>query len=204
MKVPIFQLNAYTGQQAVIKPALGIPQVAYQYARNTAPAPQVRNSSSIWQHTYISRFYMSACPTGFGGVHWRLYLQYSDHPAKSIRVDCKPSGDDLRTGKVVFDLVDYAFSSKTAAGMMFKLLRPISVLSFWRMLCHYNIQTYRYAPGVYGCRYWCQIVLKCLEVLGFLAPGEMALFLGYIADRNRKEPNVYPLPIIRGEFLAGL
>lgn len=176
--------------------------------RAAAPAPMPLYSSPTllpaldpaWHHTRIFSIYIAGSPTPSGGVHWRLFLQVSANPDKSVRVDCKPGGSDFHTGNVVLDPVNYAYSSKTVAIAKCNLAYPMTPETFRNMLGYYGLLIYRYAPGPKGCRFWCQTVLEYLTMLGFLAPGVKANFEQYIGNCHMRQPQRYPLPVIRGTF----
>ncbi|KLO09592.1 hypothetical protein SCHPADRAFT_559590 [Schizopora paradoxa] len=195
-------LNFGGRRRAIARPVYG-PRYQIATRRGGQPLVPLYHTPTLRQPRFFS-FYMSGCPTGQGGVHWRLFLQYSMNPAKSLRVDCKPTGSDFRTGLVTYDFVEYAYSAKSVAGMCFQLSHPMALASFGHMLVYYNLHKYQYAPGVFGCRYWCQMVLEYMIALGFIAADSKERFEGYIASMNRQQPQIFPLPIIKGSFIGGL
>lgn len=49
------------------------------------------------------------------------------------------------------DLVDYSYSRNYSAGVEDDFIRPMTPDGFSKMLLHYNLADYLYAPGPRGC-----------------------------------------------------
>ncbi|KLO18096.1 hypothetical protein SCHPADRAFT_900081 [Schizopora paradoxa] len=58
-----------------------------------------------------------------------------------------------------------------------------------------------WTPGPSGCRYWCTMVLRCMERVGFVQMGSATGFEQYIYILNSQDPVKYPLPLRKGIFL---
>jgi len=178
----------------------------------SAPPPLATSGSPPppidWHFVRISVVHLVGCqvPGLGGGVHWRLYLQLSDNPVRSVRVNLKPTGHDLCTGKVEMDEVQYAYSRNYVAGTSqdAPVERRLTPVGFKRMLKHYNLDKYRYVPGthaVYGCLFWCLTVMKYMVDLGFLLPGATRFFEEeYFPGLHAQNPNMYPPEPVQGEF----
>ncbi|KLO18090.1 hypothetical protein SCHPADRAFT_136563 [Schizopora paradoxa] len=134
-------------------------------------------------------------------VHWRIYLVVRKSPPLAVRVDMHPGGRDGQFGELKLKKVKYLYSKNYAAGFEVQAVQNWTPVTFLSMLQVNALDYYYYAPGPHGCRYWCTMVLRCMEVVGFIQPGSALRFEQYIAQLNYEDPEKYPLPLIKGTFL---
>ena len=139
-------------------------------------------------------------------VHWRIFLVVRKSPPLAIRADMQPGGSNGRYGQLQLDEVPYLYSQNIAAGTEIDA-KPNSTYgnrwsatTFRTMLYDQSLDSYYYAPGPKGCRFWCTMVLRSMEMVGFLPSGSSMSFERYVAAINYQYPRKFPLPLIKGTF----
>lgn len=199
--MPFFNRPAQKNGRAVLR--RGQPNTLH-FSR---PSPSSPGLANAYNSTIISKIYFVGCKVPGAGVHWRIFLQIGTNPAQSVRVDFKPTRpiglgpNSCWAGRVEMDIVDYSYSRNYSAGVEDVFIKPMTPDGFSRMLLHYNLADYLYAPGPRGCRYWCGVVIQYLEQLGFVRPGVFAKFeRDYIPALNAQGQHWYPVPLIMGRF----